>query len=475
MSHHAADPVNSGATGALPSVLDAADAGLEASLDRLFQLMRIESVSTDPAFAPKVREAADWLATMLGDLGFSAEVRPTRGHPMVLARWTGQGTGTRPRVLFYGHYDVQPADPIELWETPAFEPRLAAGPHGQQIVGRGASDDKGQLMTFIEACRAWIEATGSLPVDVTILLEGEEETGSPSLEPFLEEAKADLGADVALVCDTAMWDLETPAVTTRLRGMVVDEVTVTGPSRDLHSGLFGGAARNPIHVLSRIIGDLHGADGRIQIPGFYDGVEALPADLKAQWDGLGRSDADMLSDIGLSVSAGETGHSALEMTWARPSCDVNGIWGGYTAEGSKTVIPAKASAKVSFRLVDQQDPLKIREAFRAFVQDRLPPDCSAAFTAFGANPALTLPTDSAPLRRTLKALGEEYKKAPVAIGCGGSIPIVGSFKRKLDLDSLMVGFALEDDRIHSPNEKYELKSFHKGIRSWTRILQALAE
>ncbi|MGF1454662.1 MAG: M20/M25/M40 family metallo-hydrolase [Alphaproteobacteria bacterium] len=458
----------------LSRVLDAADAGLEASLDRLFQLMRIESVSTDPAFAPKVRDAADWLAAELGALGFTAEVRPTRGHPMVLARWTGKGAEPRPRVLFYGHYDVQPADPVELWEAPAFEPRLVKGPDGQQIVGRGASDDKGQLMTFIEACRAWISTTGDLPVDVTILLEGEEETGSPSLEPFLDEAQNDLQADVALVCDTAMWDLDTPAVTTSLRGMVVDEVTVTGPSRDLHSGFFGGAARNPIHVLSRIIGDLHGADGRIQIPGFYDGVEDLPSELKAQWDGLGRTDADMLSDIGLNVCAGEAGRSALEMTWARPACDVNGIWGGYTAEGSKTVIPAEASAKVSFRLVGQQDPQAIRQAFRAFVEARLPADCEARFKAYGANPALSLATDSEPLRRSLGALQDEYGKPAVTIGCGGSIPIVGSFKTMLGLDSLMVGFALENDRIHSPNEKYELKSFHKGIRSWTRILEALA-
>ncbi len=458
-------------TADLKAVLDNADEALKSSLDRLFELMRIESVSTDPAFAPKVRAAAEWLAVMLTDLGFEASVRPTNGHPMVLAKWTGpDGDGARPRVLFYGHYDVQPADPEELWTTPAFEPRLENTPQGQRIVGRGASDDKGQFMTFIEACRAWIAKTGGLPVDVTILLEGEEETGSPSLAPFLEATSDELKADIALVCDTTMWDRDTPAVTTSLRGMVSAEVTVSGASRDLHSGFYGGAARNPIHVLARILGDLHDADGRVTIPGFYDGVAETPADLKAAWEGLGRTAEDFLGDVGLSVSAGETGRGVLEQTWARPTADVNGIWGGYTGQGSKTIIPAEASAKVSFRLVGHQDPAKIEASFKRFVETRLPADCTARFKTFGANPALMLNTDNEPLKRTLKALEAEFGKAPLAIGCGGSIPIVGSFKDKLGLDSLMVGFALEDDQIHSPNEKYDLASFHKGIRSWVRIL-----
>jgi len=455
--------------------LAAIDKNLEQSLDRLFALLRIPSVSTDPAFAGECKKAADWLAAELKSIGFEASVRPTKGRPMVVAHWSGETAAERPHVLFYGHYDVQPPDPLDLWKTPAFEPQLIEEKGRKQIVARGSADDKGQLMTFVEACRAFVESEGKLPVPVTILFEGEEETGSPSLKPFLDANKAELKADVALVCDTDMWDADTPAVTTMLRGLVLEEIVVRGADRDLHSGLFGGPAINPIRVLSRILADIHGPDGRIQIPGFYDGVPELDPEIAAQWKNLKFDERRFLGDIGLAKPAGETGRSILEQMWSRPTCDVNGIVGGYTGEGSKTVLPAKASAKVSFRLVGNQDPLAIRDAFRAFARARLPDDCEVEFIAHGASPALQLPLQSPALGKTRAALEAEWGRPAVLKGSGGSIPIVGAFKHDLGMDSMLVGFGLEDDRIHSPNEKYDLRSFHKGARSWARILSALAQ
>ncbi len=457
---------------ALEKVLAKIDANLDSALGRLFKLIEIKSISTDPAYAGDCAAAAQWLVDDLRRIGFDASVRPTQGHPMVVA----QGKAARPdvpHVLFYGHYDVQPPDPLELWETSPFEPRLADFETGKQIVGRGVADDKGQLMTFVEACRAFKE-TGDLPCDVTILLEGEEETGSPSLPAFLAANKDELKADLALVCDTGMWDRATPAITTMLRGLVLEEVVIHGASRDLHSGIFGGAAINPIRVLARIISDLHDEHGRVALPGFYDGVSELPEAVAAQWRDLHAHESDFLNAVGLSVPAGEEGRSVLEMVWSRPTCDVNGILGGYTGKGSKTILPAQASAKFSFRLVGAQDPAKIAECFRAFVRKRLPADCRAEFQSHGASPALQLSFSSEALSRAGRALLAEWGKEPVLAGCGGSIPIIGAFKNDLGMDSLMIGFGLEDDRVHSPNEKYELSSFHKGARSWARVLNALA-
>ena len=460
-------------TAPLAATLAQIDRDLENSVERLFALLRIPSVSTDPAFKSQCRTAAEWLAGELRGLGFDASVRPTAGHPMVVAHSRGRASG--PHVLFYGHYDVQPPDPLELWDSPPFEPGVVTGADGvRRIVGRGSADDKGQLMTFIEACRAFA-ATGGLPLPVTILLEGEEETGSPSLKPFLDAHRDELRADVALVCDTDMWDADTPAVTTMLRGLVLEEVIVRGAARDLHSGLFGGAAPNPIHTLARILADLHDGEGRVTIPGFYDGVGELDPEIKAQWSALTFDERRFLADMGTLASAGERGRGVLEQIWARPTCDVNGIVGGYTGEGSKTVIPARASAKVSFRLVGDQDPARVQEAFRAFVRARLGPNDKAEFLSHGASPALRLPLSSPYLAKTRAALAAEWQRPAVLKGSGGSIPIVGAFKRELGMDSLLVGFGLDDDRIHSPNEKYDLKSFHKGARSWARILVGLAE
>lgn len=356
---------------------------------------------------------------------------------------------------------------------PPFEPQIVEANGRKLIVARGAADDKGQLMTFIEACRAFVAVEGKLPLPITILFEGEEETGSPSLKPFLDAHKDELKADLALVCDTDMWDAGTPAVTTMLRGLVLEEVVIRGASRDLHSGLFGGPAINPIRVLARVLADIHDGEGRVAIPGFYDGVGELAREIRAQWMSLEFDESNFLGEIGLSTPAGEKGRHVLEQLWSRPTCDVNGIVGGYTGEGSKTVIPAKASAKVSFRLVGEQDPVAVREAFRAFVRARMPADCKAEFISHGASPALQLPLDSPHLARTRSALEAEWGRPAVLKGSGGSIPIVGAFKHDLGMDSLLVGFGLDDDRIHSPNEKYDLSSFHKGARSWARILAAL--
>ncbi|BDA86941.1 hypothetical protein Sa4125_44830 [Aureimonas sp. SA4125] len=458
----------------LDSVLACLDLNIDRSVERLSDLMRIPSISTDPAYAADCRRAAEWLAGDLGAIGFEASVRGTTGHPMVVAHH--HGPAGAPHVLFYGHYDVQPVDPLNLWETEPFDPQVKTMPDGtKRIVGRGSADDKGQLMTFIEACRAYKAETGGLPCRVTIFLEGEEESGSPSLLPFLDAHRDELSADVALICDTNMWDKDTPAISTGLRGLVGEEVTISAADKDLHSGYFGGAAANPIRILAEIIADLHDEAGAVTLPGFYDGVPELPAEQRAIWDGLGFDEAAFLGQVNLSVPAGETGRSVLEQTWSRPTAEVNGITGGYTGKGFKTVIPSQATAKISFRLVFDQDPQKIREAFRAFVTARLPADCTAEFHEHGASPAIQLPFESPVLQTARAALSAEWPKPAVMIGMGGSIPVVGEFKRRLGMGSLLIGFGLGDDQIHSPNEKYELTSFHKGQRSWARVLTALGQ
>lgn len=457
---------------ALDQTLSTIDTNMDGALERLFELLKIESVSTDPAYKASCAKAGQWLVDELNSLGFDASLRETPGHPMVVAHHDGPEGA--PHVLFYGHYDVQPVDPIELWDTAPFEPTMKEVNGAKRIYARGSSDDKGQLMTFVEACRGWKEATGALPCRVTILFEGEEESGSPSLVPFLEATAEELKADIALVCDTNMWDANTPAITTALRGMASDEVTIHAASRDLHSGYYGGAAQNPIHVLSKILADMHDESGAVTLEGFYDGVEETPDDIKQMWDGLGFSAKDFLGDIGLSMPSGEANRSVLEQTWARPTAEVNGITGGYTGEGFKTVIAAQASAKVSFRLVGKQDPHKVAAAFRKHINDRLPEDCTATFKEHGRNPATQLDYNLPELKKAADALTAEWGKEAAIIAGGGSIPIVGNFKRQLGMDSLLIGYALSDDAIHSPNEKYELKSFQKGARSWARVLEALA-
>lgn len=460
---------------ALPAVLDRIDANLDQSLARLFEFLRIQSISTDPAYKEQCRTAAEFVARDLSSIGFSTSIRPTAGHPIVLGKSNGRAGGKAPRVLFYGHYDVQPVDPLDLWETPPFAPRIGMTPDGRKtIVARGACDDKGQVMTFVEALRAYKAVTGELPLPITMMIEGEEECGSNHLFGFVKDNADELKLDLALVCDTSMWDPKTPMVTTSLRGLVYEQVNLACADRDLHSGLFGGAAQNPIRVLAKILADMHDKNGRVTIPGFYDGVKELPKDIKADLKKLKLGPKDFLSPVGLKVPAGEKGRAIIEQIATRPTAEINGIMGGYTGEGAKTVIPGKAMAKVSFRLVGAQNPEKIRKAFRAFVKKRLPADCKVEFGNFAGAPAMQLPYDNAALAKTRAALAAEWGRKAIAVGEGGSIPIVGDFKRVLGMDTIMVGFALDDDRVHSPNEKFDLTSFHKGTRSWARILAALA-
>jgi len=456
----------------LDAVLNRIDQDFDQSVERLFALLRIASVSTDPAYKDQCRAAAEHVATDLKSIGFDASVRPTAGHPVVVGK---SNSAAGPRVLFYGHYDVQPVDPLNLWKTPPFEPRIETLPDGRKIiVARGACDDKGQAMTFIEACRAFKAVTGKLPLPITMMIEGEEECGSKNLFAFVRDNADEFKLDLALVCDTAMWDQKTPAVTTSLRGLVYEDVKIICADRDLHSGVFGGAAQNPLRLLSEILGAMWDANGRVTIPGFYDGVKELPADIKADLKGLGLTPEKFLGPIGLKQPSGEKDRMLIEMITTRPTAEVNGIIGGYTGEGAKTVIPGEASAKVSFRLVGDQDPEKIRDAFRAFVRSRLPADCKVEFGNFGLAPAIQLSFDNPALTKARAVLADEWGHKAVAVGAGGSIPIVADFKNVLGMDSLLVGFALDDDRVHSPNEKFDLTCYHKGIRSWARILDALS-
>jgi len=454
----------------LDAVLSQVDSNLEDSIDRLFDFLRIQSISTDSAFDEHCQKAADWLTAELSEIGFDAQREDTPGHPMVLAKG-GEGAA---HFLFYGHYDVQPVDPLSLWNSDPFDPQRESTPDGEVIRARGAADDKGQLMTFVEACRAFHQVNGRLPAKLTLFFEGEEESGSPSLVPYMIENRDRLKADIAMVCDTGMWDAYTPSISTMLRGMVGGEVTITGPDRDLHSGMYGGPAQNPIRVLTKILAELHDDDGRITIPGFYEGVEPVSDEILTQWEGLNHDGIGFLKDVGLSVPAGEKEVSVLEQIWARPSCDINGIDGGYTGEGFKTVLPSVAKAKVSFRLVGQQDPEAIEEAFKAFVIERLPKDCTASFVLKNGSAATVMPVEAPEFGKAHQALTDEWPNPAVYAGCGGSIPVVGHIKDILDMDSLLIGFGLDDDAIHSPNEKYSLQSFHKGIRSWARVLDALA-
>jgi acetylornithine deacetylase/succinyl-diaminopimelate desuccinylase-like protein len=458
----------------LPAVLDRIDADLDKSLDRLFAFLKIKSISTDPAYKDECRAAADFVARDLAGIGFEASVRPTEGHPIVVAKGNG-GNGKSPHVLFYGHYDVQPVDPLDLWEEPPFSPRIVTTPDGRKIiVARGACDDKGQVMTFVEACRAYKAVTGALPLQITAMIEGEEECGSAHLFGFVKDNARELKHDLALICDTSMWDTKTPAITTSLRGLVYEEVKVTCADRDLHSGLFGGAALNPLRVLANILGAMHDKNGKVTIPGFYDGVKELPKDIKADLKRLKLTPKDFLGEVGLKVPAGEKSRMVIEQIATRPTAEINGLIGGYTGEGAKTVIPGQATAKVSFRLVGSQNPKKVRDAFRKFVRDRLPADAKVEFNNFGLAPPIQLSYDNPAVVKARAALAAEWGRKAVTVGEGGSIPIVADFKRVLGMDTLMVGFALDDDRVHSPNEKFDLTSFHKGMRSWARILAALA-
>ncbi|SDK71438.1 dipeptidase [Paracoccus chinensis] len=454
----------------LDEVLERLDAGLPEAIERLKAFLRIPSISTDPAFAADVRAAAHWLREELAGVGFDAAVMDTPGHPMVVAR-TPAGEGRS--LLFYGHYDVQPVDPLELWNRPPFDPQVEDTPEGPVIRGRGAADDKGQLMTFVEACRAWKSVHGALPPGLILLFEGEEESGSTNLQPFLRENAGMLRADLALICDTTMYADGRPAITTQLRGLMGEEITVRAADRDLHSGSFGGLAANPIQVLVNALASVKDAEGRVTLPGFYDGAPELTDELRADWQALGFDSAEFLSRVGLREPIGEKGRTGLEMVWNRPTLEINGIAGGYAGEGFKTVLPAEARAKVSCRLVGTQDPDAIRAALRAHVRAHIPADCTVEFHAHGNSQASVMDTSDPAFGAAKQALTAEWGREAAFIGAGGSIPVAGDFKRMLGMDTMLIGFGRDDDRIHSPNEKYDVESFSKGARSWARIIAAL--
>ncbi|MEQ9690617.1 MAG: dipeptidase [Bauldia litoralis] len=456
----------------IDAVLTRIDDQLPDALDRLMALLRIPSISTDPAYKADCQSAADWLVADLQSIGIEAEKRETPGHPMVVGHVEGDG----PHLLFYGHYDVQPVDPLELWKTEPFAPEIQDTDQGRVIRGRGASDDKGQLMTFVEACRAYRDVNGSLPCRITFFFEGEEESGSPSLVPFLKDNAKELSADIALVCDTSMVSPGVPSIASQLRGMLKDEFTLHGPKIDLHSGHYGGPGLNPLKEIARIIASFHDDTGRVAVEGFYDGVEEVPDDLLRQWENCGFDEETYLKSVGYTQPHGERGYSTLVQQWARPTLEINGLWGGYQGAGSKTVIPAEAHCKLTCRLVGDMDPDHVRKALRQHVEDRLPPDASVTWdNNLDGSPASVMNIDRPEFEQARQALSEEWNREAVFSGMGGSIPVTRFFKDILGLDSMLIGFAQDDDAIHSPNEKYNVESFHKGIRSWARVLEKLAK
>ncbi|MFI4897863.1 MAG: M20/M25/M40 family metallo-hydrolase [Phycisphaerales bacterium JB059] len=459
-----------------------------AGVDRLMAWLRIPSVSTDPAFAGDVRRAAEWAGDHLRESGFEVSIEETgepsgSGHPIVLATCAGSEDYAGPHVLFYGHYDVQPPDPLDLWESAPFEPVLKPGVEGgpgERIVARGACDDKGQVMMFLEAMRAWKEATGTPGGGVrwTVLLEGEEESGSVNLERYIEQRRDRLGAcDVCVISDTGMLGRGRPAITYGVRGLAYTEVILHGADQDLHSGLWGGRAPNPINELAKVLAQLWDEDRRVTLPGFYDDVRPLTEGERAEWRSLAIDDAAALRSIGLPPEAGvgERGYTQTEREWGRPTCDINGIIGGYTGAGAKTVIPSHASAKVSFRLVADQDPEKITRSFFAWLGERTPPGCRWELIDHSGGPPATVATDSEALRAAAGAMERACGVRPAMIKSGGSIPVAGLLKEKLGLETIFMGFGLEDDRVHSPNEKFELDCFRMGARSHAHLVETLHE
>jgi acetylornithine deacetylase/succinyl-diaminopimelate desuccinylase-like protein len=463
-------------------VLTAIDEGLEASLVQLEDFLRIPSIATDPSHAADCRQAADWTVGYLRGLGFDARYHPTTGQPAVIAEYVPpRGAGLSaphvPHVLFYGHYDVQPAVPLELWHSPPFEPRRGKGKSGRAcIFARGAADDKGQLMTFVEAMRAWLKIHGELPFRATVLIEGDEEGDASHIDRFVASQAARLKADVVVVCDTGLWGNSAPCIVTSLRGVVSDEVTITGPRIDLHSGYYGGAAMNPLRVLSNILGKLFDDAGRIAIPGFYDHVKSPSPAQRMAMTKIRFDHKTFLSEVGLSKAAGEKTFGPLEQMWVRPTAEINGIWGGYTGPGGKTVIPSQAHAKLTFRTVPVQKGKHVQTCFRRFVRGHLPAGFKASFAAQSENAIATSVRGNSPwIAAAARAMEMEWQLPTVTVGAGYSIPVVESFKKHLGLDSVMMGWGRDDDGAHSPNEKYDIESFHKGTRSFARFFHEIAK
>ena len=450
----------------LSDVLAQVDRDAEGMVKRLGEFLQIPSVSAQPEGAADVRRCADFLASELQNLGFTAKVLPTGGHPVVLGQrpqWPG-----RPTVLFYGHYDVQPVEPLELWQSPPFTPTIRNG----AIYARGAADDKGQVWAHVEAIRAWGKG---LPVNLILLIEGEEEIGSENLAKFIAANREQLRGDVALISDTNQFARGVPSITYGLRGLVYEEVFLEGPSHDLHSGLFGGAVPNPANVLCELLAGLHDASGRVNIPGFYEDVQELTAREREIYAKLPFDEKQLQKELGLSALCGEAGYSTLERKWARPTCDINGLTAGYQGQGAKTVIGAKASAKVSMRLVPGQQPEKIQAAFEKALRERCPAGIKISFTNHGLAEAALTPLDSPAMRLAAQAVQIGFGAETTYMREGGSIPVVSTIKKILGMDTLLVGFGLPDDRVHSPNEKFDLDAFYKGTRTAAALYAKLGE
>ncbi|MDW6023301.1 M20/M25/M40 family metallo-hydrolase [Mesorhizobium sp. BAC0120] len=445
------------------------DGNLEAATAKLFELISIPSVSSDPEGKPGIEKAARWLCDKLSSLGFDARVVETAGHPLVLAHSTDHTQADRPKLLFYGHYDVQPVGVVEDWRHPPFEPNVINEDGIRRFYGRGASDSKSQLWTFIEGLRAWKTVYGSFPGKVTILLEGEEESGSHSLPAFLKAHEDELSCDIAFICDGDMWSPTQPALNLRLKGLLHEKVTIFAPNRDLHSGYFGAVAVNPIRILSSILASIHDEAGRVTIEGFYDGLKEISQALRRQWSALSE-ETDLFGKVDLTGGMVEQGYSPLEAIWSRPTVDFNGITSGNQGPGERSVIPGSATVRLSFRLVEGQDPENIRQLFQRHVRSRLPEGCTVEFEGFPGSSAVTLPEDNPFVKATARGLEKEWGKPTVLKGSGGSIPVAQQFKDMLGIDCIVIGFILPDDAIHAPDERYDIKRLHKGVRSWIRIL-----
>ena len=447
----------------LDQVLRTVDSRRDQSLAGLKDFLRIPSVSTKPEHAGDLRRCAEWLAQRLRSTGLRADIHPTPGHPIVLAR--NDHKPGRPTVLFYGHYDVQPPEPLELWTTPAFEPTVRKDDSGfDAVFARGAVDDKGQVWAHLEAIAAW-QQHGGLPLNITLLIEGEEEVGSDHLTAFVESRRDELRADVAVISDTGQFARGVPAITYGLRGLVYCEVFLTGPGHDLHSGMFGGAVPNPANVLCELLATLHHPDGRVNLPGFYDDVRPLSEAERAAWAKLPFDERQLLQELKLTAGTGEPGYSNLERRWARPTCDINGLTSGYQGHGAKTIIPSKASAKVSMRLVPDQDPAKIVEAFERAMRERCPKTVKVEFARHGLAGPVLVPAEGRAMQLAAEAVEAGFGTRPTLIREGGSIPVVALIKKTLGIDTLLIGFGLPDDRVHSPNEKFDLDALHKGTRT----------
>lgn len=443
------------------------------AVTRLSELLAIASVSTDPAYKGEIEKGAAWVAAQLNELGLETKIHETGGHPAVVATSRDEAVANpgAPRVLFYGHYDVQPPDPLELWDTPPFEPTVRDG----KLFARGSSDDKGQVMCFIEALRGWKQGSpdGKLPCPVTVLIEGEEECGSENLPPFVEANKELLQADIAVVSDTAMWsgpDGYVPAITYALRGLLYFDIQLHGPKRDLHSGVFGGTLPNPATILTRIVGNLFDDDHCVVIPGYYDDVLVLSDEERDSWASLGFDERAYLDEIGVAEPYGESGYSTLERRWCRPACDVNGIYGGYMGEGAKTVIPTFAGAKVSFRLAANQDAEKIAASFEGWLRSQPTHGLTWKITSHGMARPVAVSTDSPFIAAAKQGIEAASGRSPVLIREGATIPIVADFKSLLGIDTLLIGFGQHDDALHSPNEKFELANFALGCRTHASLL-----